>query len=76
VKEEIRRLNAESVGVMVKNGLKISHLSPEVHAEWVRLLEGLHGKIRGPIVPESAFDAALAARDEYRAEQARRPGAR
>lgn len=76
VKEEVRRLNAEAVGVMTKNGLKISRVSPEVQAEWVRLLEGLRGKIRGPIVPESAFDAALAARDEYRAGQAKGSGVR
>ncbi|MHB8835244.1 MAG: TRAP transporter substrate-binding protein DctP [Candidatus Methylomirabilia bacterium] len=76
VKEEVRRLNAEAVGVMTKNGLKISRVSAEVQAEWARLLEGLHGKIRGPIVPEAAFDAALAARDDYRAEQAKGSGAR
>ena len=76
VKEEVRRLNAESVGVMVKNGLKISRVTPVVQAEWVRLVEGLHGRIRGPIVPEAAFDAALAARDEYRAAQAKGSGAR
>ena len=38
--------------------------------------EGLHPKIRGPIVPEAAFDAARAARDEYRAAQAKGSGAR
>ena len=76
VKEEVRRLNTESVGVMMKNGLKISRVSPEVQAEWVRLVEGLHGRIRGPIVPEAAFDAALAARDEYRAERAKGSNAR
>lgn len=76
VREEIRRLNAEAVGVMVKNGLKIAHVSPEIHAEWVKLFEGLFPRIRGPIVPEAAFDAALAARDEYRAARATGPGGR
>lgn len=76
VKEEVRRLNAEAVGVMTKNGLKISRVSPEVQAEWAKLLADLHGRIRGPIVPEAAFDAALAARDEYRAERAKGSGAR
>jgi len=76
VKEEVRRLNAEAVAVMQKNGLKISRVSPEILKEWVRLFEGLHGKIRGPIVPEAAFDAALAARDEYRAERAKGSGVR
>jgi len=71
VREEIRRLNAEAVNAMLKNGLKVARLSPEVHAEWVRMLEGLYPKIRGPIIPEEAFDAARAARDEYRAAKAK-----
>ena len=54
---------------MTKNGLKIAHVSPEVQAEWVKLFEGLYPKIRGPIIPEQAFDAARAARDDYRAAQ-------
>lgn len=76
VRDEIRRLNTEAVGVMVKNGLKVAHVSPEIQLEWVKLFEGLYPRIRGPIVPESAFDAARAARDEYRAAQSKGPGAR
>lgn len=76
VREEVRRLNAEAVRVMVKNGLKISPVSPQVQAEWVGLVEGLYPRIRGPIIPEEAFDAARAARDEYRKAQSGRPGVR
>jgi TRAP-type C4-dicarboxylate transport system substrate-binding protein len=76
VREEVRRLNAEAVGVMAKNGLKVVRVTPAVQAEWVKLFEGLYPKIRGPIVPEAAFDAARAARDEYRAAQAKGAGAR
>ena len=76
VRDEIRRLNAEAVVAMTKNGLKISRVSPEVQAEWVKMMEGLYPKIRGAIVPEEAFDAARAARDEYRAARLKGPAAR
>ncbi len=76
VRSEIRRLNAEAVGVMTKNGLKIAQVSPEAQAEWVRVIENLYPKIRGPIIPEAAFDAARAARDEYRATRLKGSGAR
>jgi len=76
VREEVRRLNAEAVNVMVKNGLKVQRISPEVQAEWVSLFDGLTPRIRGPIVPAPAFDAARAARDEYRAAHAKGSGAR
>lgn len=76
VREEVRRLNAEAMKVMVDNGLKITPATAEVRAEWVKLVEGLYPKMRGPIIPEEAFDAARAARDEYRAAQAKGPGSR
>ncbi len=76
VRDEVRRLNAEAVAVMIENNLKIAHLSGEVQAEWVRMFEGLYPRIRGPIVPEAAFDAARAARDEYRAAQSKGSQAR
>ncbi len=66
---EIRRLNDEAVKVMVKNGLKISRTSPDVQAEWRKLIEDIYPRIRGPIIPADAFDAARAARDAYRAQQ-------
>jgi len=73
---EIRKLNEEAVKVMVKNGLKITRVTPEVQAEWRKLIEDIYPRIRGPIVPADAFDAARAARDAYRASQPKRAGAR
>ncbi len=73
---EIRRLNDEAVKVMVKNGLKISRTSPEVQAEWRKLIEDIYPRIRGPIVPADAFDAARSARDAYRVQQAKGARAR
>ncbi len=73
---EIRKLNDEAVKVMVKNGLNITRATPEVQAEWRKLIEDIYPRIRGPIVPADAFDAARAARDAYRAQQPKRAGAR
>ncbi len=73
---EIRKLNDEAVKVMVKNGLKINRVPPGIQTEWRKLIEDIYPRIRGPIVPADAFDAALANRDAYRARQAKGAGAR
>jgi TRAP-type C4-dicarboxylate transport system substrate-binding protein len=66
---EIRRLNDDAVKVMVKNGLQIHRVPPDVAAEWGKLVEDIHPKIRGKIVPEDMFDAVRKYRDEYRASR-------
>lgn len=67
LRDEIRRLNDEAVKVMVKNGLKVSHVPPDVRAEWAKLVEDVYPQIRGKIVPADMFDAVRNYRDEYRA---------
>ena len=69
LRDEIRRLNDEAVKVMVKNGLKVSHVSPEVQAEWRKIVEDVYPRIRGKIIPADMFDAARKYRDEYRASR-------
>jgi TRAP-type C4-dicarboxylate transport system substrate-binding protein len=64
---EIRRLNQEATGVMVKNGLKVHKVPPDVQARWRRMVEDIHPRIRGQIMPAEAFDAVKKFRDEYRA---------
>ena len=74
---EIRRLNEEAVAVMVKNGLKIQNVPPEVQAQWRKMVEDIHPKLRGNIMPAEAFDAVKKYRDEYRvAHRAQKGGAR
>jgi len=68
---EIRRLNDEAVKVMVKNGLKISHVPPDAQAEWRKIVEDVYPRIRGKIIPADMFDAARKYRDEYRAANRR-----
>ncbi|MBP2673217.1 MAG: putative dicarboxylate transporter-DctP subunit [Deltaproteobacteria bacterium] len=64
---EIRRLNQEAVGVMVKNGLKVHKVPPDVQARWRKMVEDIHPRVRGEIMPAEAFDAVKRYRDEYRA---------
>ncbi|HZW35638.1 MAG: TRAP transporter substrate-binding protein DctP [Deltaproteobacteria bacterium] len=66
---EIRRLNDDALKVMVKNGLKISHVPPDAQAEWRKIVEDVYPRIRGNIIPAEMFDAARKYRDEYRASR-------
>ena len=67
LRAEIRRLNQEALGVMVKNGLKIHKVPPEVQAQWRKMVEDNYPRIRGKIMPAEAFDTVKMYRDEYRA---------
>ena len=53
--------------MMVKNGLKIHKVPPEVQAQWRKMVEDIHSRIRGNIMPAEAFDTVKSYRDEYRA---------
>jgi len=55
--------------VMVKNGLKVHKVPPEVQAQWRKMVEDIHPRIRGKIMPAEAFDTVKGYRDEYRAAQ-------
>jgi TRAP-type C4-dicarboxylate transport system substrate-binding protein len=69
LRAEIRRLNEEALGVMVKNGLKVHKVPPEVQAQWRKMVEDVYPVVRGKIMPAEAFDAVKGYRDEYRAAQ-------
>jgi TRAP-type C4-dicarboxylate transport system substrate-binding protein len=66
---EIRRLNQEAVNVMVKNGLKVHKVPPDVQAQWRKMIEDVYPQVRGKVMPAEAFDAVKKFRDEYRASQ-------
>ncbi|MHB9061437.1 MAG: TRAP transporter substrate-binding protein, partial [Desulfobacteria bacterium] len=38
LRAEIRRLNKEALGVMVKNGLKVHRVPPEIQAQWRKMV--------------------------------------
>jgi TRAP-type C4-dicarboxylate transport system substrate-binding protein len=66
LRREIRSLNEQAVGEMVKNGLKIIHIPPSVEAEWRKIVEDAYPRIRGEIVPADVFDMVRRYRDEFR----------
>jgi TRAP-type C4-dicarboxylate transport system substrate-binding protein len=66
LRAEIRRLNQEALGVMVKNGLKVNKVPPEVRAQWGKMVENAYPQVRGKIMPAEAFDTVKRYRDEYR----------
>jgi TRAP-type transport system periplasmic protein len=67
LRAEIRRLNQEALAVMVKNGLKVHKVPPEINAQWRKMVEDVYPKVRGKIMPAEAFDTVKLYRDEYRA---------
>jgi TRAP-type C4-dicarboxylate transport system substrate-binding protein len=67
LRAEIRRLNQEALGVMVKNGLKIHKVPPEIQAQWRKMVENVYPQVRGKIMPVEAFDTVKGYRDVYRA---------
>jgi hypothetical protein len=73
---EIRRLNREALAVMVKNGLKVHKVPPDVQAHWRKMVEDVYPQVRGKIMPAESFDAVKRYRDEYRAQRAQKGGAR
>ena len=67
LREEVQGSVERDVEAMKKRGLVVVPVDAAARAEWRQLIEGLHGKIRGSIVPADAFDEALKARAAYRA---------
>jgi TRAP-type C4-dicarboxylate transport system substrate-binding protein len=66
IKAAGRKEMADSVAAMVKRGLKVTKVTPEVEAEWRKAAESVYPKIRGTLVPEDIFDQALKLIEEYR----------
>jgi len=69
LRKEIRKLNEDALKAMVRNGLKVSHVEPAVAAEWRKIVEEVHPRVRGKIIPADVFDAVVSARAEYRASR-------
>ncbi len=67
VKENNRRESDEAVVAMVKRGLKVQRIPPEVVEEWRQAAEAVYPKIRGKIVPADIFDEVSRLLQERRA---------
>ncbi len=63
VDEEVRRLNADAVQAMQKQGLKVVKVDP---VPWRTAMERSWTVVRGGVVPAEFFDEAKAARDACR----------
>ena len=66
VKTAGRAESDAAVAAMVKRGLTVQKLTPEVDAEWFAVIDKLQDKIRGKIVPADVFDEAQRALKEFR----------
>jgi TRAP-type transport system periplasmic protein len=67
LREEIKTGAPRDVEAMKKRGLVVVPVDAAARKQWQQLAEGLYPKVRGTVVPADAFDAALQARDAYRA---------
>jgi TRAP-type C4-dicarboxylate transport system substrate-binding protein len=73
VKTAGRAENDAAVAAMVKRGLQVQKLDPEVDAEWIAVIDKLRDRIRGRIVPADMFDEAQRSLKEFRSAGEGRP---
>lgn len=71
IKAAGRREMEESVAAMVKRGLTVTKVTPEVEAEWRATAESVYPKVRGSLVPTDIFDETLKLIAEYRKANAK-----
>lgn len=67
--EEVPAQEARAIEAMQERGLTLTSPAPESQAEWEALAEALAREYRGELVPAEVFDAAVQARNEFRAGQ-------
>jgi TRAP-type C4-dicarboxylate transport system substrate-binding protein len=67
VKINGRAENERAVAAMVKRGLIVQKVTPEIEAEWRAEMDKFNPKIRGTLVPADMFDEAQQLLREYRA---------
>lgn len=72
IKTAGRAENDAAVTAMVKRGLVVHPMTPEVEAEWLAVIDQLKNQIRGKIVPAEMFDESQRLLKERRAGAARK----
>ena len=73
VKAAGRAESDAAVAALVKRGLVVQKVSPEVEAEWRAVIEKVKDQIRGKVVPAELFDEAQRFVKEYRAADRAKP---
>jgi TRAP-type C4-dicarboxylate transport system substrate-binding protein len=66
IKADGRRENVESIEAMKKRGLKVNTLTPEIDAEWDRVVAKAYPKVRGIAVPPDVYDEIMSQLEAYR----------
>lgn len=69
IKANGRKESDEAVQAMVKRGLKVTPVPPDVAAEWRAAAEKAYPLIRGKIVPAATFDETMRLLEQYRASK-------
>ncbi|HWH72510.1 MAG TPA: TRAP transporter substrate-binding protein DctP [Candidatus Sulfotelmatobacter sp.] len=73
VKAAGRAESDAAVAAMVKRGLIVNKVTPEVDAEWRAVIDPLKDRIRGKIVPADMFDQAQRSLQEFRSSGGGKP---
>lgn len=71
IRTQSRKEDEEALTAMGARGLVVHQATPEEEAEWRRVAETVHPRLRGPQVPEEVFDRVMAVLAAHRS-----PGAR
>jgi TRAP-type C4-dicarboxylate transport system substrate-binding protein len=73
VKAAGRAESDAAVAAMVKRGLVVEKVTPEVEAEWCAVIDKVQDQIRGRIVPADMFDEAQRLLKEHRTAGGAKP---
>jgi TRAP-type C4-dicarboxylate transport system substrate-binding protein len=68
VKAAGRAESDAAVAAMVRRGLTVHKVTPEVQAEWTAVIDKVQDRIRGKVVPADVFDEAQRIVKEYRSK--------
>jgi len=73
VKTAGRAESDAAVGAMIRRGLIVQKVTPQVEAEWVAIIDKVQDHIRGKIVPADLFDEAQRLVKDYRSKSVPKP---
>ena len=73
IKTQSRLESEQSVGAMMKRGLVVQEVGPEIQARWEAAAKEFYPKIRGSMVPEEIFDEVQRYIREYRQAERKEP---
>jgi TRAP-type C4-dicarboxylate transport system substrate-binding protein len=73
VKAEGRAENDRAVQAMIKRGLQVQKVTPEVEEEWRAQVAAVNDEFRGKIVPEDVYDEAQRLLRDFRAAGGGKP---